>query len=256
MPIIEAVDARSPLTQGDVLAKVSLRATGPPWDADSSSTETLPNSLCLVISRPCVAQHESAVVAAAIDHYTHEKPSAFEDFDEAIHFYRNLRDGLASPDLFYIGQLDGHAGSLCARLDSLHTVKVPKAKTQREQFIVDKRVGRLSPDFARDLHLRLFRSYASLGFDDHVWFTTDDLKAVVQFGERDLTSIKAEIRTHEARIQSLASQGEGHESDISGLKKQLAKLTDKHSKISKQLDPYWTELLNRTPPTAAHMQEN
>ncbi|MSR56130.1 MAG: hypothetical protein EXS05_00415 [Planctomycetaceae bacterium] len=247
MPIIEPSKPWEPLCQGDLLKEVSLRSTRAPWNADELSTSVLKHRLCIVISRPCVAMHANAVVVSAIEQYTHRKPTPFEDFDEAMQFYKDLRDGHSSPDLFYLGQVEGFEGSFCAHLDSLHTIDIPKVKPKRAEFIADRRIARLTPEFAKDLHLRIFRSYASLGFDDHSWLSTDDLTAVVGFGKRDVLKIATEIQALETRIHSLRSQGTGNSDDITGLQTQLKKKEEKHNKIETAIFPYQEEFARRSP---------
>ena len=85
----------------------------------------------------------------------------------------------------------------------------------------------------------MFRSYASLGFDDHRWLPVDDLTAIVAFGERDLQKVKLEIQGREARILSLNSTGaSGHDADVANFKKEIEKFREKVQKLEAKLSPY------------------
>jgi hypothetical protein len=167
MPILELPRPDTPLTQGDILSGVQLFLTREGWTDTGGEPARSPAKLCLVLSRPCVAAHKKQVVVAAIEKFPDNTPKGLDSFDKVLDFLTGLRDGGSSPDLFYLGQLPERTGRFCGRLDALFTIDVPADAQTRKAFLGERRLATLHPDFARDLHLRLFNAFASLGFDDH-----------------------------------------------------------------------------------------
>lgn len=242
MPIIEAlVNSEVPLSQGDVLKGMNLYQTR---KTDQNGGEPTPanQSLCLVLSRPCVASRSEVIVVAAIEKYKNSRPATFESFEEAKQFYTTVRDGLTTPDQFYLGQIDGYDGCFCARFNSLHTIQIP---TDRRAFLTLNRIARLHADFTHDLHLRLFRAFASLGFEDQGWYPTADLRAVVAVADKDLAAVQAELSKTEAALRLGDSQGFPHQSEKTKLERERDKLTTKLQEINLESQPYKVELGRR-----------
>ena len=149
------------------------------------------------------------MVALIERYHTPNYPTSFDTLEEARLFFSEIRDGHVSPDQFYLGQLDGFDGWCCARMDSLHTLRIPPVedkdgaevaggKERRATFVRTRRVARLLSDFARDLHLRIFRAFASLGFDDRQWFSNNDLKMICSVAA--LEESKARIALENSRL--------------------------------------------------------
>jgi hypothetical protein len=57
MPIIEVPQPGSPLSQGDILKDLDLFLTADGSDDEGGRPEKSPYHLCLVLSRPCVIEH-------------------------------------------------------------------------------------------------------------------------------------------------------------------------------------------------------
>ena len=99
-----------------------------------------------------------------------------------------------------------------AKLDELYTIEVPKKPDERAQFLERHRRFRLDPSFARDLHVRVFRAFASLGFDDVAWWSDGDLELVVNQCDAWVRKIESEIETlrqgADPRRDVLAASGE------------------------------------------------
>lgn len=204
MPIVVPVpDPNTPLSQGDILKGVLLFYTGAPGTAVAHKSP-----YCLVISRPCVTAHKNRVVVAAVERYKNDDVlKQLESYDEAKEFYADIRDGKSSPDQFYLGQLEGEKGSFCARLDSLHTIELPpENKPDRQQFVTSVRVACLDAAFTHDLHQRLFRAFASLGFDDHSWYSTADLRVLVGLGEVALADANKQHLEAKSQVDVKESQ--------------------------------------------------
>ena len=195
MPILETPNPNAPLTQGDVLNEVVLHSTSSNWDENGGRAESRKIQLSLVISRPCVAAHKSQVVVAAIGCRTERPPADVDSFEQIRSFLTGIRDGNSSPDRFYLGQIPGQPnGRYYAELDSLHTIGVPKGD-DRTAIIHKHRVATLTVEFQRDLHSRLFRAFAPMGFDDDAWFADQDLEWLVTAGKSELSRIDTEIAT-------------------------------------------------------------
>lgn len=193
MPILETVDADSPLTQGDVFAGVPLfvSAATPDSQLQFKSTQATKLGHCLVLSRPCVCAHKPQIIVAGVvraDLPKVEKGSTTQLLD-AMALLVKARDGDAeAKDTFYIGHLPGKAseGRFAAKLDSLHTIQLPGKPEDRVPFIRKYRICRMHSDFARDLHSRIFSAFASSGFDDYGWYSDEDLRWLIQLGDADL----------------------------------------------------------------------
>src|SRR5271170_3124757 len=123
MPIIEPARSGAPPTQGDLLSGIALFATKGSWDEKGGHALLVKSDLCLVLSRPCVAAHKKHVVVAAIAKYPDAVPKGIDSFDKVLDFLTSARDGISSPDVFYLGQFPGRIGRFCARLDALHTIE-------------------------------------------------------------------------------------------------------------------------------------
>jgi hypothetical protein len=241
MPIIEPVRPGAPLTQGDLLSGIALFATKGSWEDKGGQSSVVKSELCLVLSRPCVAAHKKHVVVAAVAKFPDSVPKSIDSFDKVLDFLTGARDGGSSPDVFYLGQLPGRSGRFCARLDSFHTIEIPEGEEQRSQFLAARRTHTLHPDFARDLHMRVFGAFASLGFGDHSWPSTEDLQWLVNQGQADIAAATALVRQLEAQKTSRDAEGtQFRENDLTTAQEKLAKLKER-------LAPYEHELNNRQP---------
>jgi hypothetical protein len=242
MPIIEPARPGAPLTQGDLLSGVALFATKGSWEEKGGRAAETKADLCLVLSRPCVAAHKKHVIVAGVARYPDTVPKGLDSFDKVLDFLTDARDGRSAPDVFYLGQLSGRAGRFCARLDSLHTIEVPEDKGQRAESLAARRVLTLHPDFGRDLHLRVFGAFASLGFDDNRWPSTEDLQWLVTQGQADVAAAALTVRQLEAQQASRGAEGtQFKEADLTNARQRLAELQER-------LAPYGEELERRCRP--------
>lgn len=193
MPIIEQISPETPLSQGDILQGIKLFSNGKSWgDAGAGGTPVVVNQqLCLVASRPCNCQHKEHVVVLAVEKYSDGIPKEVTTFEDIKGFLKDVRDGNGSPDVFYIGEVPNKAGRFAARFDSFHSVQIPKDGAERGKFVADFRIGRLHFDFVRELHARMFRAFASLGFDDLGWLSDQDLRWLIQKGSAELEQARA-----------------------------------------------------------------
>jgi hypothetical protein len=253
MPIIEPHDPNLPHSQGDVLQGVSLFITKESWSEAGGEVKKTAHKLCLIISRPCVVGHKPSAVVAAIEKMADNVPRDVETFEDILGFLTDLRDGTDSPDVFYLGQVPGFDGRFGARLDSLHTIQIPPEAEQRA-FIDQKRVGRLHIDFVRDLHTRIFRAFASLGFDDHRWMSTQDLNWMVARGRSEVHDAQSAVEAATAAL--LSAQARGFRND--GEKRQLEKaVTDAQATLEElrpKVTPFEEELTRRQQPPAAQVE--
>jgi hypothetical protein len=172
-------------------------------------------------------------------------PREVQTFDDVRAFLTDLRDGTDSPDVFYLGQLPGHEGRFGARLDSLHTIQIPGGENALQQFTTQRRIGRLYVDFARDLHLRMFRAFASLGFDDCRWLATDDLRWLVSKGQSELTAAESGLRDAEAALHSAQAQGFKNANERQQLEQAVTAALEAGAGLSQTLSPYAVELAAR-----------
>jgi len=240
MPITEPAPADAPLSQGDILQGIRLFATKESWSPfGGQASEKKPN-LCLVLSRPCVAQHKEHITVAAIEKYWGTVPADVKTFDDVLAFLTETRDAHESPDVFYLGQIPTQSGRFCARLDSIHSVQIPRVSEQRTAFLQQRRIARLHAEFARDLHVRILRAFASLGFDDISWFSTEDLNWLVHKGRGELAAAQAELQQRQSAKAQKEFQSQTYPDQ------QIAEAQRTITAISEKLDPYAKELARRT----------
>jgi hypothetical protein len=177
MPILVPVGPDAPLDQGDVLENIVTALGGHDVAANVAGP-------VLVISRPCNANVDKQIIVAPIAKCDLAALAELETFKDFLDFFKALRDGEGRPDTFYLGEMAGGSKErYVAKFDVLHTIRVPVGDDARRQFLVEHRRVRLASDFQRDLHQRLFRAFASLGFDDERWWTDEDLKVLVEKGK-------------------------------------------------------------------------
>lgn len=252
MPIIVPVfDPNAPLSQGDLLKGVSLFYSAKPALAATPASALSKAAYCLVISRPCVTAHKDQIVVAAVTHNKDDVLDRLKDYKIAKKFYADVRDGKSSPDLFYLGQLEGEKGSFSARLDSLHTIELPVEPGARQPFVASVRVACLDAAFAHDLHQRLFRAFASLGFDDDAWYPTADLDVLVALGERDLANAQSAYQTALAVLKAMESQSEKKDKELNGRQKDVATARAAVEQLDRELAPLRAELKRRPSPLPA-----
>ncbi|HZZ77531.1 MAG TPA: hypothetical protein VFE62_03375 [Gemmataceae bacterium] len=242
MPIVESPQTGSSLSQGDILEGVLLFATKEGWLDSGGEAAKAPQKMCLVISRPCAIAHKSHVVVAGIEKYPDEVPRTIDTFEKALSFLTGARDGVRAPDIFYLGQLPNRQGRFCARFDSLFSVQVPSEPATLQEFLQKKRIASLHPDFARDLHGRLFNAFASLGFEDNAWPSDEDLNWLVSQGKADITKAEATAQEQRAKKASLAAEGK------SFAEKELTAAETKLAELKAAVAPFETEQQRRQKP--------
>lgn len=239
MPILEPAPDDSDLSQGDVLKGVRLFETKESWLDEGGQSKKAPGDLCLVISRSCVAAHKDRVVVANVAKFPDAIPKHLDNFDRALHFLISMRDGFGTPDVFFLGQIPNEKGRFCARLDSLHTVYVPTDAAARIAFLKERRIARLCVDFLRDLHVRIFSAFASLGFDDQGWIPTEELKWLVEKGIADVMKAKAALA--DKRAEHGAKDAGGDQSKRGEIERLEAALAE----IEQRVKPFEEELASR-----------
>jgi hypothetical protein len=250
MGILEHVNTDEPLTQGDILRGLKLFVTGPDWSLEGGSVEEVADAqYCMVVSRPCVCVygHKGQIVVVSVEEFRVSVPVTVQTLDNYRKFFSLLRDGKDMPDRFYLGIIPGAtAQRFSARLDSLHTILTPVNKADFDKFVRDHRVARLSSDFARDLHLRVFRSFSELGFDDYAWYETTDLEILVTSGNRDLNEARRNLDSKKLDLANKKIQGDTNHKHINNLEKEVVSLESQVKEIEDALKPFAAELARRT----------
>lgn len=236
MPIIEPIASSEPLNQGDLLRGVKLFLTGKTDTLSGGESVSSKSDHCLVLSRPCVIAHKKSVIVAAVDKFQSSTPKEIDTLDRALKFLTQLRDGNETPDVFYLGQLSGREsdGRYAARLDSIHTIEVPQKPEQRAAFVEKHRLAKLHIDFQRDLHTRLFQSFATAGFDDISWFSDADLNYLIEVANSELLAHQAD----KARIEASNQADGGKGNDLNNIRNRI-------ENVQKRVAPYKAELERR-----------
>jgi len=245
MPILKEPSHDAPLTQVDILKGLALFATEANWEEDGGSHYRVKSPLCMVISRPCAAIHRPQILVAEIEKIQAPLPKDLNTLEKVRRALEELRDGLGSPDRFYLGQeipSFSVQGRFFARLDSMHTVKVPSSGKLAE-FLRIHRTATLAEEFRRDLHRRIFSSVATLGFDDHGWYPSQDLEWVIAVGKKELSEIEAQISAKEAEMKKNVASGDSHKNEP--LTRDIDKLSTKANEIRQELQLFEAEHRNR-----------
>lgn len=233
MPIIDdQVQADSPLSQGDILKDVPLFVTG-----EDGNPVHQPGSLCLVISRPCTAVRSRILSVAVIVQYP-DVPKYANDFRKLKKTLTSLRDGI-SIGKFFLGHLPNHHGRFCADFTQIFSIVIPVDESERQRFIAARRLARLTSDFSKDMHLSLFRSFASLGFDDEEWWTTEDLECLLAQADADIKTLRADKAKHNAKMAFGGAAGK--EDDVNPAKDFDAEV----QRLIQEMKPLQDELESR-----------
>ena len=247
MPILRIPQNNEPLTQGDVLSGLHVYASGNDWNVGGSAEYLEEYDLSLVLSRPCVVTHKRQVIVAAVKAIIEDVPAEVETFDNVRAFLHQLRDGHKSPDRFYLGQVpDWPKGRYYAHLDSLHSVAVP-SNPELQEFLTVKRVATLTDEFRRDLHIRLFSAFASLGFDDFGWLSDEDLTWLLEKGESELSQRRANLAGAKSEVAKLEASGsQKNEQHLDNLRGKALNLEKQVDKFETGLQGYRTESQKRS----------
>ncbi len=89
----------------------------------------------------------------------------------------------------------------------------------------------------------MFGTFASLGFDDHSWPSTEDLQWLVNQGQTDIAAAALVVRQFETQKASRGAEGTRFkESDLTTAQEKLQKLEDR-------VAPYERELQSRQRPS-------
>lgn len=239
MPITKLACESDPLSQGDILEGVRLFSTQEPWVENGGSSRMLDAKLCLVISRPCVASHKTHVTVVPIEKVNSGIPDDVKSFSDVLEFLTSLRDGTNTPDMFYIGELPERKGRFAARLDSFHDVQFPSGK-DRAEFVAKCRIGRLDIEFSRDLHSRIFRAFASLGFDDTGWITDEDLEWVLEKGRAEIADAQRDLHDKQAEQSKKSFSGKDMPQNV------VSKSQERLDRVKEVLAPFEEELMRRS----------
>ena len=102
----------------------------------------------------------------------------------------------------------------------------------------DRRAWRLHDDFIRDLHVRLFNSFARFGFDDHEWFSDPDLDVMINTGEQEIAALQAAFSEAESSVQTREA---GADKVAPPMRTTVAAKRDALVAAQKELQPYLDE---------------
>ena len=231
MPILEPASDDGEIMQGDLL--VDLTTTTPMHGAQSVSI----TDRVLVVSRNGVAAGAEFIVAARVVERPITEVKAATSVSSLVRFFRKLRSGDGAPDTFYLGALNGDASKrYSAKFNLLHTIGIPTDPAARSEFIKKHRTHRLAPDYVRDMQLRLFRAFASMGFDDDGWWEEEDLAFVRRQDELELQAAEQELRIPQAergraaladvprKLQDIDKRIDAAEKHVENVRREISRL--------------------------------
>lgn len=256
MPIAIPCDGTEPLAQGDLLSGVAFAMTS----AEGKLTSDARAKYLLVVSRPCSALRDGKVVVAAVHESKLDLSKVRQQLagprsgdaervtlDRMRRFLAGVRDGGQLTDSFYLGNIEpGSQRRYAADLGALSTILVPTSTPEaRAQWVNTHRIWKMGQEFVRDLHVRLFNTFARLGFDDYQWFADPDLEILITDGEAELAELRTALAEAERAVQTKEANGDS-------IPKQLAENVEKRrvelEDANRQLKPYLDERARRRTP--------
>lgn len=105
-----------------------------------------------------------------------------------------------------------------------------------------QRVASLSPQFLRDFHLRFLRAFATLGFDDHEWFSGADLTWLIAHGNESLYELKAQHAAAVAAVANGETSGFDKPQIEDNLRSKAANFEKRVAELSEEVAKYEAEL--------------
>ena len=230
MPILLPIAPEAHLDQGDVLAGIAtcISPTSP------RPVQAKMRDFVVVVSRTCNALRDSLIVVAPVVTVNISALREIESPSDLIAAYVKIRNGDGAPDQFYIGEIAPHLKRFAVKFSELYTIEIPTEPQARASFVADHRKYRLDPSFVRDMQLRLFRAFASSGFDDEEWWSRDDLDLVCSECDAALAKAKAEIASLESSIRIAHVSGDPSNKDLKTLKTSLEAAQDRKSKLEQE----------------------
>jgi hypothetical protein len=241
MSILRKAEVESPLRQGDVLDDIVTASLNEAGALASSAP-----GMVLVVSRNCKALRAASVIVARIRKFPLSELRHHADSTEKlIRFFETMRDGDGQPDTFYIGEIDhSSADRYCVKFDQLHTINIPTDDEKRRAFLQKHRRFSLNGEFVHDLHQRLFRAFASLGFDDVQWYSDADLTLIVDAGGAERLKLQAEVAELKNKI-SISAVSAPMSKETEGHRKALAGAESKSKQLEELLGPLDAEVARR-----------
>lgn len=243
MPIVVPAEPGSHLSQGDILRDVPIAVAN--LEGGTSANARVP--FVLVVSRPCKALRDTTIVIAPVNVFKvdlavlDKKPQGA--LDRTRRLLSGFRDGVTiTPEFsddFYLGTIEPTSGvRYAAKLTLLASAMVPEAAAERAQWVRARRVGRLEPDFRRDLHLRLSLTFARLGHDDFRWYSDADLELVINAGQTELQQLELELTSAKRAVL----EREAAAQDVPGaMRTDIAKREGGVQQARDRLAPYLAE---------------
>ena len=222
-----------------MLAEIRTTAT----ETDGGIAEEI--GMVLVLSRPCNALRDGKITVARIVARPIPDLTAAETISELAAVFQGVRDGEGAPDSFYLGEVvAGTSDRHFAKLDALYTVKVPLDVPTRAAFLAKHRRFRLNDEFARDLQLRIFRAFASLGFDDMRWWSDGDLGLIARKGEALRVQLQGELQSAQSAVELLNTAG-GAKRDVKAKAQDAEMAQGRLRKLEEELTPFLEEQRSR-----------
>ncbi|MCL2824846.1 MAG: hypothetical protein FWD57_12735 [Polyangiaceae bacterium] len=231
MSILVPADHCDELRQGDLL----VQAITPSINEDGRYACN--TGIVLVVSRNCNAFRKPYITVASVETRPITGVQHAKTIGALVEYFKQLRDGESMLDTFYLGTINADTQNrYVAKLDQLHTISIPKHLDARQEYLRAHRTHHLSQDYVRELQLRLFRAFASMGFDDYEWWDDGDLDFVKRVGLAQLSVAKAELSRLEAerdgKVLACGQQhARGYDSDIAKLKNRLANIESEISPV-------------------------
>lgn len=241
MPIIVRGNAGTELKQGDILKGRPTFFTGA---SDEPSMNTKGADFLLVLSRDCRAIRDPVVSVLPVVEFKLGKVE--DDFERLRRVLEVDRDGGRTPDLLYLGPIDGETKRYAARLAVPFAIEVPSGDL-RQPWVDEERVATLERDFLEHLHTRVFTAFARKGFDDHGWLPNEDLDMLVRRGAADIATLLAEIAKIKAD-QDTATLKEA-KSELAKLEKALPRAEQRLRDLRGKVGPFEEEQLRRGKPS-------
>ena len=222
MALVQDPKQDAPLGQGDILVVTALFGTMENGEGLFETTV----SHALVISRNCAASRERYITVAPVKTFSNDWLRSLKDMSlkETRQSLAALRDGDGRIGHFYLGSLKGGSTDrLSAELGLLHCIEVPTTSPAREIWVAKRRLGTLTAEHRRNLHICLLQTFGREGFDDFLCWPDADLSLIIAAGNRDVAALEMKLGGSELERQTQKNPA-GTENGIAKNEEKLAKV--------------------------------
>lgn len=226
MAIVVDPKTEGSLRQGDLLCEVNLHAS-----KVSGEPLLVKCKYVLVVSADCAAHNKSTLLVVPVRPHRIQIPKDRTEYEEVRGFLEAKRDGVDSPDRFYLGTIRSDERQM-AYLDEVASLRVPTENSARRDWITQHRVASLHDDFRSALRARLAWALSRPGFDDHSWYCQHDLAWIHSLARQEKAKREAAVAEAESTLARMKATSSGdpakQQKKVNEAKSRLREFIEEH----------------------------